>query len=149
MTNFYLFDGLSDSDLVDMLSVLQLKQLEPDEILAEENDPSTAFYLIAKGNFEVIKKDEHNHQYYRIATIAEGNTLGELSLLDRQPRTASIRALEEASVYAIDLNEIERYFDQHPQAHTVVLKNIGKEICKRLRHANEVNVGFQGAILPK
>ncbi len=70
----------------------ELEAFQPGDIIFREGDPSDSVYLVEWGNVEIIKEIEG--QEIVIATIRNGNILGEMGLVDSQPRSATARALD-------------------------------------------------------
>jgi voltage-gated potassium channel len=67
-------------------------------------------YFIGHGTVEVLSAD--GHSIY--ATLTDGDFFGEIALLFRQPRTASIRALDYCDLYALSKEAFDRVLDHYP-----------------------------------
>jgi voltage-gated potassium channel len=67
-------------------------------------------YLLIRGCLEVVKADGH-----LIGTLRDGDFFGEIALLKRQPRSASVRAVEYSDVYALDRAAFEVLLARYPQ----------------------------------
>jgi EAL domain-containing protein (putative c-di-GMP-specific phosphodiesterase class I) len=68
-------------------------------------DPGDSAYVIEQGCVEVLTGDGPGQR--RIAILTEGAMFGEVALLDRQPRTASVRALVPTRLIRIDRSHVE------------------------------------------
>src|SRR5262245_58936747 len=87
-----LFGALGDDALQYLASNLKILQRRANEIVFDEGDPAREFYVILQGEVEVFKVLERGAEA-RLATLTPGHWFGEMSVLDVQPRSASVRAL--------------------------------------------------------
>ena len=76
--------------------------------------------------------------------LKAGDVVGEMSLIDIQPRSATARAIGAATVYVLDLAEIGKLYSRDPETYALLVLNIAREISRRLRLADEVlaNLGM-------
>jgi len=75
------------------------KQLQPGKILFHEGDAGNEAFLIMSGSIEIYRVNGGDQQ--SLATLGRGEILGEMSLIDKQPRMASARAIEPTEVTII------------------------------------------------
>ncbi len=140
-----LFDGLNDEQL-DRLSaaVCHERAVAPGADLITEGDPAGEFFIIESGSFEVLKKDESGREDHRIATIHPGSTVGEMGLLDRAPRSATVRALDHAVVLVFPLERLDAMSrDGLAGVGGCIKMNLAGELARRLRTMNQSNVKTQ------
>ncbi len=83
-----------------------------------------------------MKGEEDGDHLHRVATLGPGMSIGEIALLDRGPRSASVRALDDASVLVIPIREFERVAAADAQMKIALVH----EVARRLRTTNEVAV---------
>lgn len=96
-----LFNGFSDADLAVMADSVVERMLAPGEVLFQKGDPGHDCCVILSGALEVIA---HLHgSELQLEVRRAGQIIGEMALIDRSPRSATVRALE-ASRLAV-LNE--------------------------------------------
>ena len=69
---------------------------EAGEMVVEEGDTSTQMFVVIAGELEVIKKGESGGDV-RVAVLGPGDWFGEMSIIDVQPRSASVRAVARSS----------------------------------------------------
>ncbi len=100
------FPGFSPSDVPLLSGVAPSLKFALGEWLCIEGEPGTCCYLVLQGSIEVIKKMEEGHQV--LATLHPGSVVGQLALLDRSPRSASLRAGEAAVVLALERDLFQR-----------------------------------------
>ena len=84
-----IFDGLSDSEF-DELNIVLSKREEPSiGNIFEIDDESDSFYIIQRGKFEVVDKNNKV-----IATLEASDIFGEIGFLENAPRFYTVRAIE-------------------------------------------------------
>lgn len=99
-----------------------------DQTIINKGDVGHTMYLIFSGNAKV-----HDHEH-KVATLKTGDFFGELSLLDSEPRSMSVTALEPSVVGSIDRSDFYEVLKQFPE----MTKDIIAALNKRLRNQNDV-----------
>jgi CRP-like cAMP-binding protein len=92
-----------------------------------EGETSTEMYIIKSGRIRILKQE--GESTVELAVLGPGSVLGELALLDHQPRTATAQVLEDVAAAVID----EGLFTRTLAAIPPWLKDIIMEVVKRLR----------------
>jgi voltage-gated potassium channel len=82
----------------------------PGEYICRAGEKGDRMYLLIRGCLEVVKAYGH-----LIGTLRDGDFFGEIALLKRQPRSASVRAVEYSDVYALDRAAFEVLLARYPQ----------------------------------
>lgn len=104
--------------------------LKPKEYLLREGDESANMYYLQSGTLAVYKlKGQAEHQ---IGTIYAGELVGEMSFLDRKPRSASVRAIQECTLIIVPIAKFQSYLDKQPAWFKALLDTL----LDRLRRAN-------------
>jgi len=136
-----LFSKFDDLQIAELLAVVRdVRTLAAGETLVNEGDLAHEIFIVASGAFEVVKREENTGAVHRIATIERGMSIGEVSLLDAGPRSATVRALETSSVLVIPIEDISR-LSSREQSFDVQMKiNLAYEMSRRLRTTNETTV---------
>jgi serine phosphatase RsbU (regulator of sigma subunit) len=99
-----------------------------DEILFSKGDNSDGLYIVIKGNLKVHDRD------YVYAQMKEGDIIGEYSLIDTEPRSATITSENDSQLLFLSREEFNLLIDNQP----AILKNILTSFTTRLRHHNQV-----------
>jgi CRP-like cAMP-binding protein len=68
-----------------------------------------------------------------LAIFGKGDTIGEMELIDIQPRSASVRALENVLTLSLSHQDIYQIYKNNRNAFTMLVLNIAREISRRLR----------------
>lgn len=100
-----------------------------------EGDPGTTMYVLLAGRVELTRVlDGHDEA---LGFLGPGDCFGEMALLDLSPRSATVRAAEDTAALAIDNRLLFRLYQQAPESYTIILMNLGRELSRRLREADE------------
>jgi CRP-like cAMP-binding protein len=94
-----------------ILPAIHDDHLKKGEILFRAGDPGDALYIISRGKVEVLAdgaRDTPAAPAGPLAVLGEGHAFGEMSLLSGDPRSATIRAIEDTEVLKIGKSDFER-----------------------------------------
>jgi CRP-like cAMP-binding protein len=105
-------------------------KLVPGDFLLHEGAESTEMYYLQSGTLAVLKRKGEAVQ--QIGTIISGELVGEMSFLDKEPRSASVKALTECILVVVPLDKLEATLDAQPKWFTALLHTL----TDRLRKAN-------------
>lgn len=95
-----LFQGLPRADLERIAGLAKGRTLRQGEFLFREGDRGDRCYIVASGTIEVLRERPLG-DHERLAVKRSGEALGEMSLLDDAPRSASVRAVEDTRLLSI------------------------------------------------
>ncbi len=101
-----LLAGLLPADLRTLLDCSNERELAPGELLISEGEQGNEMYVILKGAFEVSVREGSVEEL--VARRGPGDVVGELALLGRRVRTASVRAVSAARVLEVSREAFER-----------------------------------------
>ena len=131
-----LFSKLNGDELNELLRAIKPSQLKEGEFLCREGDPSNAAYVIQSGTLDVFL--ERKDVSVPLAQLGANDVLGEIALLDGQPRTAHVRAMSDVTLFEIDRTEFDFLRrNLHPAAYKVI-REIAITRCERVRQSNSI-----------
>lgn len=93
------------------------------EIIVEEGHPGSHICIIEKGRVEVWKNDSNGKKIV-LGFLSTGQIFGEMSIIDKAPRTATITAIEPTSIINIDGDRLLDALRQSPPIITTLLKTL-------------------------
>ena len=108
-----------------------LRNLASGDVLFREGEVGDFAYQVVKGKIEVTKFN--GDEYVTLAMLEKGALFGEMALIDKQPRSAMARAVDEATVREIDKDALLGYLKNSPQT----AFNMMQQLASYARNANE------------
>jgi CRP-like cAMP-binding protein len=130
-----LADGLSAQEIDQLLAVLEPRNLAVDEVLLREGAPSESAYLIWSGSFRIAVGPDGAH--LPAGEVWTGGWLGEVSLLDGEPPTATAIAVQPSVVLALRASTLERLRTENARLATHVLRALCVTLAGRVRSATD------------
>jgi signal transduction histidine kinase len=125
------FTGFSDENLNELIAQSEQVRLQPGQILMEQGDSGDCAYVVLDGELEIVKRSGEND--IAIAVRETGELIGEMALLDKAPRMATVRAVQESNLLRISKDTFERVLCTNPSVALAMLRTV----TARLRQ-NEV-----------
>jgi CRP-like cAMP-binding protein len=136
-----LFGGLTDEDLRHLVATLQVLTPPPGEILFREGDQGRDMFVVLEGEVEVLKRSKTGADA-RVAMLGPGDWFGEMSILDVQPRSATVVGLAPSRLLKIRTQDLEALYRQDLKAYSLVILNLARELSRRLRVADGMIADF-------
>ena len=127
-----LFAELDDDEDADLASIITSRHLHANEPLFWVGDTGNEFFVVRSGRVAVSCPDQSGKDI-RLATIGAGDFLGELSLLDGGPRTATARALTDTTLICLDRKAFQSFLLRCPGVAIRIMTVLGR----RQRHTVE------------
>src|SRR5262245_7673253 len=93
LRNVELFAGLSSSELVPLEAALRRRRFRRNEVICHRDDPGNSFFVISSGLVKVSLNSDDGREVI-LNLLGPGATFGELALLDGEPRSADVTAME-------------------------------------------------------
>jgi hypothetical protein len=93
---------LTEAQLIHTTARLARHKFEPGQVIVRQGDPADNFYIISKGQVEIIRDQSDGGPPILITRLGSGQYFGEIGLLHGGKRTATVRAAEDVEVLALD-----------------------------------------------
>ena len=136
-----LFHGIERAALAGLLRDAGRRiRLAAGEDLIVEGEPADALYFVESGRFEVRKRGTQGDETHVIGETPAGAVVGEVALLDRGTRSATVRALEDSEVLALRIGILPVGADEVLYPATQMRLNLAREMARRVRHSTESTV---------
>ena len=140
-----LFGGLDDDSLGRLATDLPQYRAEIGEVVVKEGDASTEMFIVISGELEVVKLGKQSAEV-RVALFGPNDWFGEMSILDVQPRSASVRAVAPSLLLRMNADHVETLlYRQDLKAYSLFIMNIARELSRRLRVADGILANFYAA----
>jgi voltage-gated potassium channel len=119
-----LFNELSASEIAEIMNLLRAQKAEPGTIVVKRGEPAHSMYLIAAGEVEIRLA----HKRIRLAA---GHFFGEIAVLRRTLRSATITAVKPTSLLVLDASDLELLMETNPRiaarVHEVARQRLGTD----------------------
>ncbi|HJR19112.1 MAG TPA: cyclic nucleotide-binding domain-containing protein [Actinomycetota bacterium] len=99
--------ALEDEELGEIAAHVRLVGVPQGQAIVRQGERGEDFFVVRSGMFEVSRVEEDGTERV-IRRIERGRSFGEIALLESAPRTATVRALEQAEVFALDKGTFDR-----------------------------------------
>jgi twitching motility protein PilT len=109
-----LFRALKAEQLPQLVKVAELQRFDPGETIVKQGDPSDSFYIVIDGT-AVVTVEKGQGDAVEIGQIPLPSSVGEVSLLLGEPRTASVTARSEVHALKFSAKAFEAMFQKVPQ----------------------------------
>jgi CRP/FNR family cyclic AMP-dependent transcriptional regulator len=119
-----LFEHLGEEDRNRLAEAIDVRTLEPGEVLFRAGEPGESLYIVRSGEVELYIKDNAG-QKIPLTIACTNQIFGELALLDRGPRTATAVALGESVLLQLDREDLLLLFQKTPAAALRLLAGMG------------------------
>jgi signal transduction histidine kinase len=114
-----LFQGLSDRELQQLMDMAEPLSLRAGDVLIRQGDPGDSAYVVIKGEFEIRK--QAGQSLIKIDMRNPGDVVGEMALLTRAPRSATVTAVTDSETLRIPQEAFEKLLASSSSAAMAVL----------------------------
>ncbi len=108
LSKIWLFSSCSAKELNTIRKALEAEIVSPGKVLCTQGDPGNEFYFIVAGEASVKRNNR------RTAVLGPAQYFGELALLDRGPRSATVTAETEMELLILSQREFHKMLDTIP-----------------------------------
>lgn len=116
-----LFRSLSDKALLD-LSAITIEQVVPAKTMVfKEGDKGDALFIIKNGKVNILKRNSSGMDSV-LVSLGKGNVIGDMAIIDEQPRSASIETIQETSFLIITKDDFRDLLAEVPEISFQILK---------------------------
>lgn len=132
-----LFAHVDDHDLAQIAAASTIRSYNKNSIILTEGDTSSSLYIILSGEVKVFVSDEDGRTNI-INRLGPGDYFGELSLIDEQPRSASIEALSKCQLSILTRPYFISYLEANPRVAIRLLEGMGARLRITTDHAKDL-----------
>jgi CRP-like cAMP-binding protein len=129
------FGGLSDASLELLIPMLVEHRFDIGATIVAEGEPGRSMYIVHFGEL-VVSKRAKSGRMIRVDRLGPGDFFGEMTLIEVQNRSATVVAESPTVLYELTARNLYMYYKADIYAYAMVLQNINRELCRRLRRAD-------------
>jgi CRP-like cAMP-binding protein len=130
-----LFGGVSDASLDILISMLDERRFDLGDSIVAEGEPGRSMYIVHSGKL-VVSKIGESGRVIRMSHLGLGDFFGEMTLIEPQNRSATVVAETPTVLYELTARNLYAYYKADIHAYVIVMQNINRELCRRLRRAD-------------
>jgi CRP-like cAMP-binding protein len=136
LKNQPLFSTLTQTELENLGPYMFEKRCTPGTTLFVEGMSGEVLYLVREGRVDILKKGVEGSEK-TLASLKPGEFLGEMTLIEDQPRSATARVAEESVLLVMTKRSFQAMLEKYPPMSVKILLEFLKTANRRLRLANE------------
>jgi len=140
-----IFGSLPEPVLSRLVDAIHVVRLDAGAEVFAEGELARCMFLVAEGELEICKRGRNGAEFC-LAVLGRGASVGEMALIDIQPRSATVRALNPTLLYVLNQSEIAKLYATDLEVYALLVSNIAREISRRLRVADQVLVDMGVAV---
>jgi len=141
-----LFGALNDTVLEYLITQLKPSHVEAGAFVFREDDPARDFYVVLAGEMEVLKKSRMGRET-RVAILGPHDCIGEMSVIDMQPRSATVRALSPGHLLKVSTEDMDALYRYDLKSYSLIILNIARDLSRRLRVTDRLLADFTASVL--
>lgn len=135
-----------EADSADILiSHLRVYRAEAGQVLLEEGELSNFMMIVVEGEVDIVKRGDHG-EGVSISQAGTGKILGEMSMIDGEPRFATCTALEPTTIAVLSRSALDEVLERHPRLGSQLLFQLLALLSHRLRQTSRKLVELQVGI---
>jgi CRP-like cAMP-binding protein len=131
LQRYSLFGGLMREQIDGIFTLMKHEKYEAGQDLIVEGEKNGRVIFIFSGRVAVIKNG------LVLMEFKEGNTVGEMEVLDMMPSAATIRALDPVEVISLSNGALYEIYKQDIKAFSIIVMNLARDISRRLRRMDD------------
>jgi CRP/FNR family transcriptional regulator, cyclic AMP receptor protein len=130
------FGGIPDQSLDLLMSMLVECRFDTGATVVTEGDPGRSLFIVKSGRLAVSKR-ANSGSVIPISVLEPGDFFGEMTLIEMQNRSATVVAESPTVLYELTAQKLYACYKADIHAYVIVLQNINRELCRRLRRSDD------------
>lgn len=145
LANLPLFQALEPASLHALIGRVRVVHLAQGQVLFRQGDAADALYLVVEGAIIPIAEGAEGEGRRKLAVIERGDFVGEIGVMTKQPRNATVAALVETKLIAIDRRVLVPLMRQEPSVAQGILRFLRARMLDRQIRSNLFFAAFAHA----
>jgi len=127
----YIVRGMNAEEIDALAEITERRVYEGGATLVRQFDRSKDMMIVLDGGARV-----NTFSGDRIIEMGPGSIIGEIALLDDQPRSATVTSVKGTTVAFISGEKLRALMDERPRIELIILRNLSRTLCSYVRMAN-------------
>ena len=142
ITGIHMFSELSSEEIDALSNYLTMYKADSGVMITDEGDSEGYMCTLIEGKLEVRKNTTIEDNSKRLTVIRPGSTIGEMTLLDHLPHSATVIASEDSVLLVLVNSMFDKMLVENIQLGLNILKIIARLVSLRLRQTSGVLVDY-------
>jgi CRP-like cAMP-binding protein len=135
------FAELDREDVRVLAGFMQVYRAQAGEVIIREGDSGDYMLLLIQGQVDILKKDQHGNEQ-RMTTVLPGMTLGEMSMIDGEPRFATCIAKETVTFAVLTRDDMVKIILEQPSLGSKILIKLVTLLSQHLRQTTQMLLDY-------
>jgi CRP/FNR family transcriptional regulator, cyclic AMP receptor protein len=122
-----LFRGLPEAELRQLVTVARRRRFDRGQIVFHRGDPADSLHLVLRGRFTARVVTQRTDSVV-VAIHGPGEAFGELALVDPEPRSTTVTAVEAGETLAIGRGDFDRVRREYPEVNEVLVQLLAARV---------------------
>jgi len=127
----YIFRGLSRDVIAGIAALADIRSYRGGDVIVRQYETNSDLIIILDGSAKIKAINEET-----IAEFGPGSIVGEIALIDDEPRSATVTAVGNVTAAVIPSRQLHAVMDMDPEVGKVIMTNIARVLCRRMRSMN-------------
>lgn len=124
-----LFSSLTEEEIGEMFDVARERGYPKNSVILFEDDPGDAFYVVVGGRVKVVLIGEDGKEVI-LSVLKDGDFFGEMALIDDEPRSAHVIAMEDTDLLVLRREDFQRCLEGQPRMALSLLRALSGRLRK-------------------
>lgn len=126
-----IFEGIAWAELEILSRHMSVHEADPEHVLFAEGESGSSMFILVRGKVETFKAGEQGHGV--IAMDGAGKAIGEMALIDGEPRSATCVVREPSLLLTLTRENFDKLSRSYPAVSLHLIMRVAKLISRRLR----------------
>jgi CRP-like cAMP-binding protein len=131
LQKYALFGGITEEQIEKLLPLMEDEKYEADHDIISEGKGNDKIHFIEEGKVAVIKEG------VVLSGFGEGDTFGEMEVLDIMPSAATIKSKTPVRLLTMSNKTLHEIYKTDPGVFAMLIMNLARDLSRRLRKMNE------------
>ncbi len=136
-----LFGGLGPDALARFAERCEVVLVPAGHVIFTEGEAARSLYVVHAGQLDIVKHCARGEML--LGTVMPGECVGEMSFIDMQPRSATVRSTMPSTLWVWAYSSIHERYCSDLKCAMLLVMNIARELSRRLRRADDLLVETQ------
>lgn len=139
------FGGLDEPVVSAIAAQVKERHVAAGEVLFEEGDDGKSMFIVRSGEL-ILQRAMPDGTQARLLMMRPGDHFGVTTLIEMEPRAFSCRAERDSVLVELTNVDLYKLYKSDPKAYVMLLQNVSRELCRRLRKAAKRITALEDAL---